>query len=169
MMVLGDIDFSDLEIPLAVVAADTATGERIVLRKGRLAKAVHASCALPGIVNPVQIDGRTLMDGGIVDNLPVTAARKMGADYVIGVDVFEPNYRPEGGPLAQGIMAIETLIRHAGGGIGMADYLISPKTAGRSFVRFRQTPELILLGERAARQNLPSLLASIEETERSGS
>ncbi len=168
MMVLGDIDFSDLDMPLAVVAADVSTGERVVLRKGRLAKAVHASCALPGLVNPVQIDGRTLMDGGIVDNLPVTAAREMGADYVIGIDVFEPNYRPDGGPLAQGVMAIETLIRHAGGGIGMADYLISPNTAGRSFVRFSQYPELISLGERAAWQSLPGLLASIEDSERTG-
>ncbi|MGB3717935.1 MAG: patatin-like phospholipase family protein [Candidatus Promineifilaceae bacterium] len=166
MMVLGDIDFSDLEIPLAIVTADVSTGERIVLRKGRLAKAVHASCAVPGIVNPVQIDGRTLMDGGMVDNLPVTAAREMSADYVIGIDVFEPNYKRDGGPLAQGVMAIETLIRHAGGGIGMADYLISPNTAGRSFLRFSQYPELISLGERAAWQSLPSLLASIEDMER---
>jgi NTE family protein len=169
MMVLGDIDFSDLDIPLAVVTAEVSTGERVVLRKGRLAKAVHASCALPGLVNPVQIDGRTLMDGGIVDNLPVTAAREMGADYVIGIDVFEPNYRSEGGPLAQGLMAVETLIRHAGGGIGLADYLISPNTAGRSFVRFSQYPELISIGERAARQSLPGLLASIEASDRSSS
>jgi hypothetical protein len=90
----------------------------------------------------------------------------MGADYVIGIDVFEPNYRPDGGPLAQGVMAIETLIRHAGGGIDMADYLISPNTAGRSFVRFSQYSELISLGERAASQSLPGLLASIEDSDR---
>lgn len=168
MMVLGDIDFSDLEIPLAIVTADVSTGKRIVLRTGRVAKAVHASCAIPGIVNPVQVDGRALMDGGLVDNLPVTAARELGADYVIGIDVFEHNYRRDGGPLAQGVMAIETLIRNAGGGIGMADYLISPATAGRSFVRFRQIQEQIVLGERAARQCLPDLIKSIDTLERTG-
>jgi NTE family protein len=164
-MVLGDIDFSDLEIPLAVVTVDVSTGERIVLREGRLARAVHASCSIPGIMNPVQVGERTLMDGGLVDNLPVAAARELGADFIIGVDIFEPNYGRDSSPIAQGIMAIETLVRHAGGGIGMADFLISPSTAKYSYVRFGQLEELIAVGERAARNCLPDLMASIDDIE----
>lgn len=161
-MELGVLDFSDLKIPLAVIAADISTGERIVLRKGRVAKAVHASCAVPGLVKPVRIDNRLLMDGGIVDNLPAVAARELGADFVIGIDVFEPDYGRSGGPLARGITALETLIRHAGGGVGAVDFLISPKTAGRSFFRFGHFQELISLGEQAAREDLSKLLGSID-------
>jgi NTE family protein len=161
-MVLGDIEFSDLKTPLAIVVCDAMIGERIVLREGRIAPAVHASCAVPGIINPVEIDGRLMMDGGIVDNLPVTAAREMGADYVVAVDVFQPNYLRDGHPLARGLTAIETLIRHAGGGIGMADYLIEPHTVGQTFFGFKNYRELISIGEHAAGQALPDLLNSIE-------
>ena len=167
MMVLGDLDFSDLKMPLAIVTTDALTGERVVLQKGRLAKAVHASCSVPGIVQPVQVDDRLLMDGGIVDNLPVSAARELGADYVIGADVFEPDYQRQGGPLARGAAAIETLIRHAGGGFGSADFLITPNTAGRSFIRFSRHHELISLGEEAASRSLPALEESIAKAERS--
>jgi len=161
-MELGAIDFVDLEKPLAIVAADISTGERIVLRTGRVAKAAHASCAVLGLIRPVEIDGRLLMDGGIVDNLPSAAARELGADFVIGVDVFEPSYERNGGLLGKGITVLETLIRNTGGGIGTADFLISPKTAGRSFFRFGQFRELIALGEQTAREDLPSLMRCIE-------
>jgi len=162
-MVLGDLDFSDLEIPLAIVVADATTGERIVLKEGRLAKAVHASCAVPGFVNPVLVKDRLLMDGGIVDNLPVSAAREMGADYVIASDVFEPNYQRTGGPLARGITAVETLIRCAGGGIETADFLLAPHMPGHSFFSFKQYRKLITIGEQAASDNLSSLKESIGE------
>ena len=162
-MLLGDLDFSDLEIPLAIVVADATNGERIVLKEGRLAKAVHASCAVPGFVNPVVVDGHLMMDGGIVDNLPVAAAREMGSDYVIASDVFEPNYQRNGGPLARGITALETLIRYAGGGIETADFLIAPRTPGHSFFSFKQYRELISIGEQAANDSLSSLKESIAE------
>jgi len=162
-MVLGDLEFSDLKIPLAIVVCDAMTGERIVLREGRLAPAIHASCAVPGIVNPVEIDGRLLMDGGIVDNLPVSAASELGADFVVATDVFEPNYLRSGNPLARGLTAIEIVIRHAGGGIGTEDYLIEPRTAGQSFFGFKNYHELISIGEQAAVQALPGLMKAIEE------
>lgn len=163
MMFLGDLDFSDLEIPLAIVVADAKTGERIVLKEGRVAKAVHASCAVPGFVNPVLVNGRLMMDGGIVDNLPVSAAREMGADYVVASDVFEPNYERIGSPLARGITAVETLIRYAGGGIETADYLIAPHMPGHSFFSFKHYREFISIGEQAASDNLSMLKNSIAE------
>ena len=80
---LGDARLEDAAIPLAVVAADIHTGERITLREGPLAEAVRASAAIPGIYTPIEIDGRTLVDGGIVDNVPVTAVQELGADVSI--------------------------------------------------------------------------------------
>jgi NTE family protein len=73
---LGEVRFEDLKRPFAVIVTDLQTWEPVILRSGRLAPAVHASCVPPGFVEPVQIDGRWYCDGGASQNLPVTAARE---------------------------------------------------------------------------------------------
>lgn len=161
IMLLGDIEFRDLKIPFAVTAMDADTGERLIIRKGRLAPAIRASCSVPGFVTPTEVDGRLLADGGVVDNLPVDAALALGADYVIGVDVFEPFYLRDRGMLGKGLTTVETLVRNAGGGVQQADFLITPKTAGRTYVHFSQYEALISLGQQAAQESLPELKRSI--------
>ncbi|MHC1740490.1 MAG: patatin-like phospholipase family protein [Anaerolineaceae bacterium] len=84
---IGDCNFEDLKIPFAAIGCDILTGERIVLNKGPVATAIRASASIPGLFSPVEIDGRLLVDGGTVDNFPVTQARAMGAEYIIGVDL----------------------------------------------------------------------------------
>lgn len=162
VMMVGDLYFEDLKLPLALVAMDAYTGELVILRKGRLAPAVRASCSVPGIFAPVKINGRWLVDGGIVDNLPVDAVRELGAEYVIGVDVFEPAYKRSLGPIGFGLTAIETLVRNAGGGVRQADFLIAPKTAGQTYVRFSHHDRLISEGESAANESMSFLLADIK-------
>ena len=81
------IDFKKLPIPYACIATDLATGEEVVLDHGYLPLAMRASMAIPGFFSPVTIDGKVLVDGGVVNNYPVDVARKMGANIVIGVDV----------------------------------------------------------------------------------
>ncbi len=78
---LGDPEFADLEIPYAAMAADLATGEQVVLKEGRVAPAVQASCSVPGIATPVAIDGRLLADGGVVNNLPISAVRALARTW----------------------------------------------------------------------------------------
>jgi NTE family protein len=163
VMMIGDLEFEELEVPLALIASDAYSGERVVLCSGRVAPAVRASCSIPGLFTPVEIDGRHLVDGGIVDNLPADAVREMGADYVIGVDVFEPHYHRSWGPLARGLTAVETLVRHAGGGVDRVDCLIRPKTAGYSYHSFSRFPELLALGTVAAEEALPALLADLQQ------
>ena len=163
VMLMGDLAFSDLEIPLAIVTMDAESGERVLLHEGRLACAVRASCSIPGFITPAEIDGRFLADGGVVDNLPVDAARQIGADFVIGVDVFEPYYGRGSGLLGNGLTAFETLVRNSGGGVGRADFLIKPHTAGQTFVRFSHYNKLIALGEAAAEESLPSLVKSLDK------
>ncbi|MES2923415.1 MAG: patatin-like phospholipase family protein [Verrucomicrobiota bacterium] len=86
---LGDLRFEDLERCLLVVTVDLDTKERLVLRHGKIAEAVHASCAMPGIVAPVMIDGRRCVDGGVIDPLPVGALQKFAAvDRVLAVSVI---------------------------------------------------------------------------------
>lgn len=81
--------FEDLPIPFAAVTTDLETGEAVVLKeKGDLIAAIQASCAIPGIFTPIEIDGKRLFDGGVVANVPTKAVRKLGAEIVIAVDVL---------------------------------------------------------------------------------
>ncbi|GMV56492.1 MAG: hypothetical protein AMXMBFR6_22970 [Betaproteobacteria bacterium] len=82
-----DTAIEDLNIPFAAVATDLATGREVVIDHGDLTEAVRASIAVPGIFTPVRRDGHVLVDGGLVDPVPVSAARAMGADLVIAVDL----------------------------------------------------------------------------------
>lgn len=89
---LGDRRLEQLPIPFAAIATDVANGERVIVRRGAAGAAVSASCSIPVMFEPVRIDGRDLIDGGLTEPVPVIAVREMGADIVIGVDVaFRPN------------------------------------------------------------------------------
>ena len=79
--------FADCKIPVAVVATDIEKNERVVFQKGNLQKVVSASCSWPGIFNPVRIDGRLLVDGGIKNSVPTRVARSLDPGYMIAVDV----------------------------------------------------------------------------------
>ncbi len=82
-----DKDFSALPLPFACVATDLANGQEIWLREGSVAAAVHASMAMPGLLAPVKRDDRLLVDGGLVNPVPVSLCRALGADIVIAVDL----------------------------------------------------------------------------------
>jgi len=84
---LGDKRADALPRPFAAVATDLASGEQVILSGGRLVDAVRASCAVPGIFTPFEQDGRFLVDGGLVNPVPVDVVRAMGADIVIAVDL----------------------------------------------------------------------------------
>ncbi|MDO3387917.1 patatin-like phospholipase family protein [Gilvimarinus sp. SDUM040013] len=82
--------FDDLPIPFRAVAADIETGEQVILQSGDLSTALQISMSLPGIVRPIEHEGRLLVDGGIANNLPISVAQSLGADVVIAVDVGSP-------------------------------------------------------------------------------
>lgn len=162
---LGDLDIRDLAIPYATVVTDLDKGEQVVLREGRLATAVRASCSVPGFVTPVQLDGHWYCDGGVADNLPVDAVRQMGADFVIGVDLFVPHYSRRLGPFGAGSAAIQTLVRQAGGGFKDADCLIQPDISGHSYLDFsrKKSEQYIALGAAAAQKAIPALKAILNQ------
>jgi NTE family protein len=85
---LGDLTFSDLKIPFACVATDIVHGQQVVIRTGPVITAVRASISVPGIFTPVKVRGRYLVDGGLVNMVPVSTCREMGAEYVVGVNVI---------------------------------------------------------------------------------
>ncbi len=82
-----DLLIEDLKIPFAATALDLISGQEVILDRGPLRRAIAATCALPGILNPVRINGKVLVDGGWIDAVPVEPARGLGADFVIAVDV----------------------------------------------------------------------------------
>ncbi len=82
--------FDKLPIPFRAIAADLVTGKQVVISQGDLATAMRASMAIPGLFSPIDFQGHLLIDGGIVNNLPVNVARGMGADILIAVDVGTP-------------------------------------------------------------------------------
>lgn len=84
---LGDLKIEDLEIPFACVATDFYTGSEVILKSGDLVTAVRASISIPGIFKPVKMNGMMLVDGGVVNPVPVEVVRNLGAEVVIAVDV----------------------------------------------------------------------------------
>jgi NTE family protein len=154
MSELGDLTFADLRIPFTAVATDLNSGESVILNDGRLAPAVRASCTVPGLVTPLELDGKLLGDGSLSNTVPVSILRAMGADYVIGVDIFTSSIRRRWGPLGLGFAALEILIQRAGGGITQADCVITPNLAGATYFRFSKKEHLMEQGEKAAREKV---------------
>lgn len=152
---LPDIDIRDARIPLTIVALDLQTGEQIALTRGSLRSAVLASTAIPGIFPPVDIDGRQLVDIGVIDALPVAVASEYGSDLTIAVDVGA-NVEPSP-PLTTAkdiFLRINDLTeRHVRRYTrGMADLVIRPPVAGRPWYDFSKPLELIECGRVATRQ-----------------
>ena len=154
---MGDVTFAELRRPFAVVATDLATGRPVVLREGRVAPAVRASCSVPGVVVPIEINGRTLVDGGVSENMPTAAVRALGADYVIGVNLFGSGAPDTHGLRSIGWASLEHLLRNAGAGLEAPDCLISPELAGVSYFSFGRRVQAAALGEGAAEVQLPAI------------
>src|SRR5688500_14180205 len=93
---LGDRPIEQLPMPLAIIATDIGTGERVAIRSGNLTSAMRASMSVPGLMAPVLRDGRKLVDGGLTDNLPVAEARELcKPDVLVVVNVGSPLFKPE--------------------------------------------------------------------------
>ncbi|PXX89572.1 patatin [Marinobacter vulgaris] len=92
---LGDCRIEDADIPLAICATDIETGEQLVFREGNLADAVCASMAVPGLFVPVEINGRILVDGGLVENVPISPLAQMGAGITVAVDLSHVSRYPK--------------------------------------------------------------------------
>jgi NTE family protein len=92
----GDRPIEQLRMPIAILATDIGTGERVAIRSGNLTSAMRASMSVPGLIAPVLRDGRKLVDGGLTDNLPIAEARALcDADVIIAVNVGSPLYKPD--------------------------------------------------------------------------
>jgi NTE family protein len=151
--------FTDLLIPFTAVAADILTGEVVTLDSGPVAAAVRASCSLPGIVTPYEQGERLLVDGGLLNNLPVSVARNMGADYVIAVDLSPSRhrFRKPRRLVEMAMLTYSNFALLANRERDDADCLITPNISHLGLTDFSHTTELMQKGREAAEAALPQL------------
>ena len=156
--------FEFLGIPFRAVATDIETGEMVVLGRGDLATALRASMSLPGAFTPVEVEGRLLVDGAVVRNLPVDVVREMGADVVIAVDLSSPLRMREDLSTAIAVSAQVGTISTRANTVPQReslrdghDVLVVPPVEGIQVTEFRRLPETIELGVQGARSVLEEL------------
>jgi len=158
-----DKDFSRLPIPFRAVATDLETGKMVVLDRGDLENVMRASMSVPGVISPQQIDGRILLDGGLVRNLPVDVARDMGAEVIIAVNLGSPLLKKEdlGNVIGVSLQMINILTQQnvdkSLAELKPGDVLISPDLTGFTAASFNEGPSIIPRGEAAALKVLDQL------------
>ena len=155
----------DLELPLYPVATDLMTGKTVTLEKGSIARAVRASSAIPGVFVPVQFAGRTLIDGGVTNNLPVEIARQKGADVVIAVNLSQDVKNVQIDSVIDIILQSidimgKELLKYKRKG---AEVLIEPQVGDVGTMDFSQKKKCIEEGMKAARVALPQIQQKIED------
>ncbi len=161
--------FEELHVPMAIVATDLGTGEPAVFTRGPLAVAIRASCAFPGLFEPVEIGTRCLADGGLVAPVPTQAARELGAACVVGVSVsLDDGRRIHPSNLFQVVSrAVSAAQKHQlEGWERQADLVLRPEVSAIAWEEFERADEAIAAGEPAAWQALPRLWRMMEWTAR---
>lgn len=149
-------NIEDLQLPLAVVATDLMTGEKVVFKSGPAAEAVRASISIPGIFIPEKIGGRILVDGGVADRIPVSVVKEMGADIVIAVDVSGVEKNAEIDSIYDVIMQSidimqNELLRYRE---VASDVMIRPQVGRFSSRAFTNIEEIIKIGEDEAKKQI---------------
>jgi NTE family protein len=157
----GVASFDDLPIPFRCVATDMLSGEGVVLRDGSLSQAVRASAAIPGVFTPVELDGRVLADGGMVQNIPVETVLSMDADAVVAVELrLPPADRAQldslAGVLSRAVDVMITQNEHRS--LKLANATVSVDMRGFSASDYSHVKELIKLGYKAAANQSAALL-----------
>lgn len=158
-----DIDFNTLPIPFACVAVDLNTKEEVVFHSGDIVTAIRASMSIPGYFNPVRIDDKYLVDGGMINNMPADVVRQMGADYVITVDLhhfkkIKPDYDQTLPEMIASLLGIMNGEKY-NSGRSSSDILIEPNTSAYGVLDFddRSVDALVDSGRVAVERVIPQL------------
>ncbi len=150
-------DFNQLPIPFRAIATDLETGQLVVFDQGALHRALRASMSVPGAFSPIEVDGRLIGDGGLVKNLPVDVVRKMGADFIIAVNIGTPLAPRKELSSLIGLtrqmlnILTEQNVREQLALLRDGDVLVTPELGDLSFTDFSRAGDAIAAGEQAAR------------------
>jgi NTE family protein len=161
----GTSEFDNFCLPFRCVATDLETGEAVVFSSGPLRRAIRSSMSIPSAFEPVEVDDRLLVDGLVVRNFPVQDAIDLGADVVIGVDVGSLLYERDEISSVLTVLDQTSSFGSAASTLQqreLADFLIFPDLQGYSTLSYDQADSLIARGERAAREAMPALLATLD-------
>ena len=152
-------NLEQLEIPVRVVATDLMTGEKIVFEKGPIADAVRASISIPGIFVPEKLNDRLLVDGGVVDRIPVSVVREMGADIIIAIDVSHVKTNIEITSIYDVIMqSLDIMQMELVANREVAsNVMIRPRVEMFSSRAFTNIEEIITIGEEETRKQVDSI------------
>ena len=152
--------FAALSTPFRAVAVDITSGEEVVLHSGSVARAVRASCSIPGIFEPTEVEGRLLVDGGLMNDVPTDVVKDMGADRAIGVDLNADRVvprRPEN-LIEIFYRSLNILIYNSTQRAKrVADLMVVPRLEGFAYHDLGRLDELIARGEQAARGQIEAL------------
>lgn len=165
-------DFNDMKVPIIMVATDLVSGKRVELDSGPVARAIRASISVPGVITPVKEGEMILVDGAVVDRLPLEVARNRGADVIIAVDVTfgegkEVNIQ---NTLDIIITSLDIMQKQQFEIIcEQADILIQPPVGGYSSRDFQKVRELINIGRRATEARLDEIRTKIDAARESKS
>ena len=156
-------DFDDLPIPFRAIASDIVAGELVIMDSGDLTMSIRASMSVPGVFAPAKVDGRLLVDGGLIGNLPVDVMRQMGVDIVIAVDVEFPLYKEDelGSVLTISEQMLTILIRKETlrqiDTLSESDILIRPDLGTYASTNFSDIVETISPGAQAVLEQADKL------------
>ena len=155
----GDVEFSDAKMPLNMVATDISTGEKVLLSSGSVKEAVMASCCLPGLFIPVEIDGRLLVDGGLVENVPVQALLEHDVSYSIAVDLnAKHSFKKPEGIVGVLLNTFDFMLKAATSKeLEDADLVIRPDLSSFNAISTSQIEELIDMGHEYANEKLKEI------------
>lgn len=161
---LGEGTFDDIRMPLATAALDLVSGRRMIFAAGSLVDAVYASSAIPGLFEPLELDGHVLVDGGWAEPVPVETCHHLGAIHIMAVDV------PARPPPLESWTAVPTALRADGLArdlleemqLRQADFVLRPRVTVGHFADFGDPEGLISAGERAAEDAMPEIAAVLE-------
>ncbi|KRG14147.1 esterase [Virgibacillus soli] len=158
-------NLEELKIPVKVMTTDLQTGEKVEFSKGNIARIVRASIAIPGIFTPVKINGRLLVDGGVVDKIPISTVRKMGADIVLASDVAIVNKKAEITTVYDVIMQSLDIMQTEIGTVkeGESDLMLRPHVEEFSARSFKNIKDIIKRGEEETLRQLPKIKQLIKE------
>ncbi|PEY41401.1 esterase [Bacillus cereus] len=155
----------ELDIPTAVVATDILKGEKVVFTSGSIADAVRASISVPGVFVPEKIDGRLLVDGGVIDRIPVSVVKGLGADIVIAVDVSPIKVNGEVTSIYDVIMQSIEIMQHelvVNRQIA-SDLMMRPAVEQFSSRAFTHIEDIIRVGEEEAEKHIQKIYSLIEQ------
>jgi NTE family protein len=167
---LNHTPMEKLKIPFYAVAADVQSGQEIVFGRGNTGQAVRASCSIPGVFRPVRIGDRMYVDGGVVSPVAVDAAKKLGADVVIAVDISKESDRSKPESTIDTIFQSLNIMysKLASIQINQADVVIRPKVGYISSSDFSKRHEAILEGEKATIEALPQIRGILAQLQQEG-